>query len=213
MGLYAEFHLDDYDYPSELYGLGVAQPIMVVSGDEEEDGGDAEEPIVVEDTISVDYSNAFQACMNTFMDIATSLVPIDTGYLFDSIGVEFLGDGVAFYADAEYAQYVEFGTSRMGAQEYFQPALEEAMAVFHEEAQIAVSWADEMLQGMIQGLLDASMAFSESMGMGFMGGIITFAVAGFVLFPLMLYAYGVADALSPAVDGEVSDGVPEIEII
>lgn len=212
MGLYAEFHLDDYNYPSELYGLGVVQS-MDGGGEGEEDGGDAEEPTIVEETIDVDYSDAFQACMDTFMDIATSLVPIDTGYLFDSIGVEFLGDGVAFYADAEYAQYVEFGTSRMGAQEYFQPALEEAMAVFHEEAQIAVSWADEMLQGMIQGLMDASMAFSESMGMGFAGGLITFAVVGFVLFPLMLFAYGVADALSPAVNGEVSDGVPEIEII
>lgn len=190
MGLYAEFHLDDFGYETEL-SANVGEQTLVES---------------------IDYSDAFQACMDTFMNIATSLVPIDTGYLYDSIGVEFLGDGVAFYANAEYAQYVEFGTSRMGAQEYFRPALEEAMAIFHEKAQIAISWADEVLQGMVQGLMNASMAFSESMGMGFMGGIMTFAVAGFVLFPVFLFAYGVADTLSIAIDGGTNDGVPEIEI-
>lgn len=211
MGLWAEFHLDDYQYPNELYGIGIIPPM---AGDEEEgeDGGSAGEPTTVEETISVDYSDAFQACMDTFMNIARSLVPIDTGYLYDSIGVEFLGDGVAFYANADYAQYVEFGTSRMLAQEYFQPALEEAMRVFHEKAQIAISWADEVLQGMVQGLMDASMAFSESMGMGFMGGIMTFAVLGFVLFPVFLFAYAVADVISIAIDGGTNDGVPEIQI-
>lgn len=190
MGLWAEFHLDDFGYETEL-------------------SADFGEQTLIE---SIDYSDAFQACMDTFMNIATSLVPIDTGYLHDSIGVEFLGDGVAFYANAEYAQYVEFGTSRMGAQEYFRPALEEAMAIFHELAQIATSWADEMLQDMVQGLMDASMAFSESMGMGFAGGIMTFAVASFIFFPVLLFAYGIADTLSLAIDGGTNDGVPEIEI-
>lgn len=190
MGLYAEFHLDDFGYETELSVDFGGQTLVE----------------------SIDYSDAFQACMDTFMNIATSLVPIDTGYLYDSIGVEFLGDGVAFYANAEYAQYVEFGTSRMDAQEYFQPALEEAMAVFHELAQIATSWADEMLQGMVQGLMDASMAFSESMGMGFIGGLITFEIVSFIFFPVILFGYAVADVISIAIDGGTNDGVPEIEI-
>ena len=218
MGLYASFVLDDFAYPTDLVGFGIIPPAV---GDEEEgeDGGSTEEPTVVEETISVDYSDAFQACMDTFMDIATTLVPVDTGYLQDSIGVNFLGDGIEFYATAEYAQYVEFGTGRMNAQEYFQPALEAAMAVFHEKAQIAIDWADEMLQGMVQGLMDASMAFSNSMGMGFMGGIITFAVVGFILFPVLLFAYGIMDAIGDAFFGDSGigrlgdDGVPEIEII
>ena len=235
MGLYASFVLDDFAYPTDLVGIGEF-PIIVTIGDgdgdfedEDEDfedgdgdGGDGAFTVVpgyVSATETVDYSNAFQACMDTFMNIALELVPVDTGYLRDSIGVNFLGNGIEFYATAEYAQYVEFGTGRMNAQEFFQPALEEAMAVFHEKAQIAIDWADEMLQGMVQGLMDASMAFSESMGMGFMGGIMTFAVVGFVFFPVLLFAYGVMDALGDAFFGDSGigrlgdDGVPEIEII
>lgn len=201
MGLYAEFHIDDYDYPDELTAIG---------GGGGEEGG-------IEVSVEVDYSYAIQACMDTFMDIATKLVPIDTGYLHDSIDVEDLGDGVAFYAEAEYAQYVEFGTSRMSAQEYFRPALEEAMAIFHQEAQIAQDWAEEQLQNIVGGLMDASMAFSESMGMGFMGGLATFAVVSFLLFPVLLFTYGVLDALGDAFFGDsqrlsFGDGIPEIII-
>lgn len=232
MGLYASFVLDDFAYPTDLVGIGEF-PIIVTVGDgsrdfedededEDEDRGDGAFTVVpgyVFTTETVDYSDAFQACMDTFMNIALELVPVDTGYLRDSIGVNFLGNGIEFYATAEYAQYVEFGTGRMNAQEFFQPALEEAMAVFHEKAQIAIDWANETLQGMVQGLMDASMAFSESMGMGFMGGIMTFAVLSFILFPVFLFAYGVLDTLGDAFFGDSGigmlgdDGVPEIEII
>lgn len=235
MGLYAGFVLGDFAYPTDLVGIGEFPIITTVrdeSGDFEDEDEDFEDedgdgndgaftvmPGYVSATEKVDYSNAFKACMDTFMNKALELVPVDTGYLRDSIGVNFLGNGIEFYATAEYAQYVEFGTARMNAQEFFQPALEEAMAVFHEEAQIAIDWADEMLQGTIQGLMDASMAFSESMGMGFMGGIMTFAVVGFIFFPVLLFAYGVMDALGDAFFGDSGigrlgdDGVPEIEII
>ena len=235
MGLYAGFVLNDFAYPTDLVGIGEFPMIVSVrdeSGgfeDEDEDFEDEDEgegggaftvvPGYVSATQAVDYSSAFQACMDTFMNIALELVPVDTGYLRDSIGVNFLGDGIEFYATAEYAEYVEFGTGRMNAQEFFQPALEEAMAVFHEEAQIAIDSADEMLQGVVQGLMEASMAFSNSMGMGFMGGIMTFAVVGFIFFPVLLFAYGVMDALGDAFFGDSGvgrlgdDGVPEIEII
>lgn len=235
MGLYASFVLDDFAYPTDLVGIGEI-PIIATGGDEsgdfedgdedfeDEDGGGGDgAPVVVPGYVSatetVDYSNAFQACMDTFMNIALELVPVDTGYLQDSIGVNFLGDGIEFYATAEYAQYVEFGTGRMNAQEFFQPALEEAMAVFHEEAQIAIDWADQMLQGTLQGLMDASMGLAESMGFGFMGGIMTFAVISFMLFPVLVFAYGIMDALGDAFFGDSGigrlgdDGVPEIEII
>lgn len=200
MGLWAEFHLDDFGYETEL---------SVEFG----------EQTLVE---NIDYNDAFQACMDTFMEIATSLVPIDTGYLHDSIGVSFLGDGVAFYAMADYAQYVEFGTSRMGAQEYFAPALEEAMAVFHQEADIATSFAEDALEGVVQGLMDASMGLAQSMGGGFFTGLGIFALSAFFLFPVMVFMYGVMDSIGHAFFGEGvkaeisrmgSDGVPDIEII
>lgn len=200
MGLWAEFHLDDFGYETEL-------------------SANIGEETVVE---NIDYSDAFQACMDTFMEVATRLVPIDTGYLHDSIGVSFLGDGVAFYAMAEYAQYVEFGTSRMGAQEYFAPALEEAMAIFHQEAEIATSFAEDALEGAMEGLMSASMGFAQSMGGGFLAGLGMFAVSAFIMFPVMLFMYGVFDSIGNAffgegVKAEISgmgfDGVPEIEVI
>lgn len=200
MGLWAEFHLEDFGYETEL-------------------SIDLEDETLIE---NIDYSDAFQACMDTFMEVATSLVPIDTGYLYNSIGVSFLGDGIAFYALADYAQYVEFGTAYMGAQEYFTPALEEAMAIFHQEAEVAISFAEDALEGVVEGLMSASMGFAQSMGGGFFTGLGVFAVSAFLLFPVMLFMYGVADSLGNAFFGEGvraeisgmgSDGVPEIEII
>lgn len=200
MGLWAEFHLDDFGYETEL-------------------SADFDEQTLTE---NIDYSAAFQACMDTFMEVATSLVPIDTGYLHDSIGVSFLGDGIAFYALADYAQYVEFGTAYMGAQEYFTPALEEAMDIFHQEAEIAINFAEEALEAVIEGLMSASMGLAYSMGGGFFMGLAVFAVASFFLFPVMLVGYGIADSIGNAFFGEGvkveisgmgSDGVPEVEII
>lgn len=200
MGLWAEFHLDDFGYETEL-SVDVGEQTL---------------------TENIDYNDAFQACMDTFMEVATSLVPIDTGYLHDSIGVSFLGDGIAFYAMADYAQYVEFGTTYMDAQEYFAPALEEAMAIFHQEAEIATSFAQDALEGAVQGLMDASMGLAQSMGGGFFTGLGIFALSAFIMFPVMLFMYGVADSIGHAFFGEGvraeisgmgSDGVPEIEII
>ena len=133
-----------------------------------------------------------------------------------------MGDGIAFYAMADYAQYVEFGTTYMDAQEYFAPALEEAMAIFHQEAEIATSFAQDALEGAVQGLMDASMGLAQSMGGGFFTGLGIFALSAFIMFPVMLFMYGVADSIGHAFFGEGvraeisgmgSDGVPEIEII
>ena len=51
-------------------------------------------------------------------------VPVDIGYLQSSIGVKESNDSRAIVAaKAEYAAYVEFGTSRMSAQPYMRPAV------------------------------------------------------------------------------------------
>lgn len=57
--------------------------------------------------------------------------PVDTGYLKNSISSEFTGDGRsgemsgAVTAGANYARFVEYGTSRMHAQPFMNPALDE----------------------------------------------------------------------------------------
>lgn len=153
-------------------------------------------------SVLVDYSMAIQGFIDTFMSVATSLCPVRTGYLCGSISAGGGGDYAYAEASAEYAQYVEYGTSRMGAQPFFEPALEEAMAVLGEMAQTALDEAASQLQDIVQSLVDEMMsAVSEMMGGGFggfMGGLIASAIMLVLIFPIALYAYGIMDALSPS---------------
>ena len=66
-----------------------------------------------------------------FFDTAYALCPVRTGYLLSTIGCADLD----FWADADYAQYVEYGTRFMDAQPYFEPALEAAMQAYIQAAQ------------------------------------------------------------------------------
>lgn len=57
---------------------------------------------------------------------ARQLCPVDTGRLRASIRPRFYKEGLAadVYTDVDYAPFVEFGTSRMGAQPFLFPAFE-----------------------------------------------------------------------------------------
>lgn len=111
--------------------------------------------------VYVDYTPAFEAAAETFVDVATDLVPVDTGYLQSTIYAEADSTSAEFFADAEYAEYVEFGTWKMAAQPYFRPALEEAQAVWSEEAMTILQEAEyeayEIVEGfsMAAGSIDA----------------------------------------------------------
>ena len=84
---------------------------------------------------------------NDFGRIAASLArqdaPVDTGYLRSSIS----GDSDVVQAEAEYAQYVEYGTWKMDSQPYFESAVEQAASEMGEE------WSEQFL--------DANMIDSE----------------------------------------------------
>lgn len=54
---------------------------------------------------------------------AKELCPVDTGRLRDSISVSPSVDGAIVSSDADYAAYVEFGTSSLAPQPYLVPAL------------------------------------------------------------------------------------------
>lgn len=62
---------------------------------------------------------------------AQRLAPVDTGFLRSSIGVTYSGAGATFSASiaatAEYASYVEYGTSRTPPQPFLGPAFEQHM--------------------------------------------------------------------------------------
>lgn len=79
--------------------------------------------------IEPDYGPGCSTFVSTFMSSAQGSCPVDTGYLCSTISAN--TDGHSFcdcQATAEYAQYVEYGTWKMGAQAYFTPALEAAIA-------------------------------------------------------------------------------------
>jgi hypothetical protein len=95
MGLYAEYSfIDDGGMPSEVSG-----------GDDR----------IGEASVFVDYSEACAVFVDTFLRVANELVPVDTGYLRSTIQAGEWGDGFWCEASADYAQYVEYGTSYMDA--------------------------------------------------------------------------------------------------
>ena len=121
MGLYASFDvIDDFGFIEETEDWGIIP----------------------------DYSKGCEVFVDTFISVATTLVPVDTGYLQSTITADTDGTFCECEAYAEYAQYVEYGTWKMGAQPYFEPALEEALAAAEPlwiEAEEEAIREDEML--------------------------------------------------------------------
>ena len=105
MGLYAEIDIvGDWGFPSDVTG-----------GDDE----------IGYKSVPVDYSEACRVFVFPFIEVATELVPVDTGYLRSTINADTDGISICYAeATAEYAQYVEYGTWCMMAQPYFEIALE-----------------------------------------------------------------------------------------
>lgn len=210
MGLYAEFSvIEDWGFPEELSG-----------GDDQ----------IGEASVFVDYGAVGDAFVSTFMEVALSLVPVDTGYLQGSLGAD--SDGMGFCwaeATAEYAEYVEYGTSYMDAQPYFEPALAAACSAAAEAAQTAVDEAAAILESILSSLMDAAMSMfggggsygaMSNMSFGsWLGGMATFALMTILLFPILVMTYGVLDTIFnsggtyTSVDKHLgAEWVPEIEI-
>ena len=194
MGLQVQFTPADFGYPAtlsqELFG----------------------EAAIVE----VDYSEACQAFCDTFMNIAKSLVPVDTGYLRSTIGADTDGWHVEAYAEAEYAQYVEYGTWNMMAQPYFTPAVEQAWQDFVALAGEAVSFAQEEMEQILSDIMDAWMEVmggNESL-LGWAEGMFMTILTFIVLYPILLIIYGILDTIGSAMGLGDSDvgGMPIIEI-
>lgn len=91
----------------------------------------------------IDYGEGCDAFLDTFFDIAYDLCPVDTGELIGSIDGFTDGESVEVYADADYAQYVEYGTSKMEEQPYFRPAINAAFQVAKRDWQEAIDEAME----------------------------------------------------------------------
>lgn len=193
MGLYCQYDiLDNPTFQAE------------VSAEIIETGANGEPLYTGEyETMEVDYTNAIDLACEKFEEIANQLVPVDTGYLRSSIRAE--NDGysmVSFYAEADYAQYVEFGTWKMPAQEYFRPAVEAALDVLLSEAKAAQAEATEMVQALVQDIFACSQADAAAAGIGgdtgFIGGIVGGIAMLALSFVPMLYLYGTLESIGSA---------------
>lgn len=192
MGLYAEFSALDFGYPDEVSG-----------GDE----------TIGFESVWVDYSEACDAFVETFLSVALDLVPVDTGYLSSTIDADTDGEMCYAEATADYAEYVEYGTWCMEAQPYFEPALEQAMAVFHSLAGEAVSTAQEELEDILSSLMEASMRIAgggQSWGQ-FFGGLAMFAILSIILFPVLVTLYGILDSTIGMLTGRTHDRAMELD--
>lgn len=65
---------------------------------------------------------------------AKELAPVDTGYLMNSIGTDITGNAASSRAiigpTAEYAPFLEHGTSRMAPQPFMEPAITQHESAF-----------------------------------------------------------------------------------
>ena len=206
MGLYAEIDIvGDWGFPSDVTG-----------GDDE----------IGYESVPVDYSRACRIFVSTFMEVATKLVPVDTGYLRSTINADTDGISVCYAeATAEYAQYVEYGTWRMRAQPYFEIALEEACKAAGIEAQTAINLAQEELEAILSSMMKASVSafdgeFSPE-GMGSMsfgswfGAMATFTLMFIIFFPVLVNLYGIIDTIGNSLTGGGSYAdslIPEVII-
>lgn len=167
MGLRAHFSMSDLGYAESTEELG----------------------------IPIDYSDGCSVFADTFEKVAKDLVPVDTGKLKSSISASSFGDGCECDASADYAQYVEYGTYKMGAQPYFEPAIaaayNEASAAWQEAIDIAQAEEEQLLEemenqqamqkGMSSGGKGSGMGggFPNSLG-AFLGMILAAIVIGLV---------------------------------
>lgn len=160
MGLYVEFDISDYGYGSEVQGT-VAGMFPIYT--------------------TMDFAPACEAFVKTFIEVATELVPVDTGYLRSTINATTDGFHCSAEATAEYAEYVEYGTFRMEAQPYFTPALEMAMSVF-------IQIADEIVNQTKQEVMEEVMAQADSMSAK--------ATDVFLMYFLMLVIFFIVEIIS-----------------
>lgn len=144
-------------------------------------------------SIIPDYSDGNDVFISVFLRTARELVPVDTGYLKSTIQADSDGDSFCYCeTNCEYAQYVEYGTYKMGAQPYFEPAIEAALAAakpywdeaerdaLEEEEMLAMEEEEEEEEMMSSSRGGAGGENTSSLG-AFLGSIVASLIVAFVV--------------------------------
>ena len=88
-----------------------------------------EAPKKLQQTIETTLSELADDIYNT----TTGLAPVDTGYLVKSISVRKLQTKITATASADYASFVDEGTSRMSAQPFFTQPIQDTTREFQSK--------------------------------------------------------------------------------
>lgn len=141
MGLYAEFDvIADFGYLDETEEYGIIP----------------------------DYSEGCEVFVEMFMKYSRQMVPVRTGYLRSTLDAGSSDTSCYAETDCDYAEYVEYGTSYMGAQPYFEPAFEmallEAEPLWNQAEQDALS--EEQMLIAEEEMMQQAMQQSASRGGG-----------------------------------------------
>lgn len=163
--------------------------------------------------IEPDYSEGCAAFAETFYDIATTLVPVDTGFLQSTIGAEGDDTWCEAYAEAEYAQYVEYGTWKMAAQPYFEPAyrmaLGEAMPLWQMAMEEAMEEEQERYEEEMEEMKDDEEGGID-FGFSLIGLLATMIVSAVIITTKVMLG---ADSSSRGSGSGPGGYIPEVEII
>ena len=154
-----------------------------------------------------DYSLGNEVFADSFVSKAQSLVPVDTGFLLSSINAYADSGGIDCVAEANYAEYVEYGTIKMDAQPFFEPALDYAYR------QAMPYWEQAKEEAKIQRKMDAVNQEENFFDFGGMeNASLVAGLANFLLEILILAFMTLADLFFSDIFGGGRSSSPPIDM-
>lgn len=214
-----EEEMDDFDFDEDFEGEEIDSELLAQVEDlteriEEVDdavyagicaGDDA---IMGLDVSEDDYSvlEAYAAFESAFYSAIGAACPVRTGFLRASCMCFFAGESILCVALAPYAQYVEYGTSRMHAQPYFEQAIEQGVEAMKP---YLAKLLDKMhMNAQMDGRAGASSVVSTASGgspdlSGSIGGVLGI-VMGIFVSSIINVLLDEVEALFMDIDYEVS---------
>lgn len=213
MGLYARVDLSSFEESANSIAEMIGDFIVDVfdstiesidSGTGPDEAGVQWDDMSPPDISFSDVGNDIaQAFAGAFMSNVNALCPVRTGYLLSSISCDPNGSEAECTAGAEYAQYVEYGTYKMNAQPYFEPAIEAGLEAAREAGRAKI---DEMSSDFGDALVSAIDDGVAGISDFSIAGAIAMAIVEVILYALLQSLVNwFMDELFGALDSALAD--------